>query len=144
MEYIESALKKIAPRATGDYAKNFEKVFSAITKTQREILLLGNTLRSINQNGDIGEINELPNDRTASEEGGIQNNIISLRSFLKEIIEHLKFLKNNDTCILLEIVSRKAERIKAVLDQLNDYAESLAEIEKSFIYLNNICLSGVS
>lgn len=138
VEYIESALKKIAPRATGDYAKNFEKVFSAITKTQREILLLGNTLRSINQNGDIGEINELPNDRTASEEGGIQNNIISLRSFLKEIIEHLKFLKNNDTCILLEIVSRKAERIKAVLDQLNDYAESLAEIEKSFIYLNNI------
>ena len=138
IEYIESTLKRFARRATGDYLENVEEVFSAITKAKREMLLLGNTLRSINQGSDIGEIKELPNSHISSEDGSVQNNIISLRSFLKDIAEHLKFLKDDQARALLKIMPRTAERINNRLDLLDDYGESLTKIEKNAIHQNNV------
>lgn len=137
-DYIELTLKRVCAKITGNYLKDLESIFSTITNAKQKMRLLGEMLKSINQNRNAGEIKELPSSYICSEEGGLQSHISSLRNLLKDVSELLRFLKDEDVRKLLKVSPRTIRKINDTVDLLDDYRESLTRIEKNITLQNNV------
>jgi ATP-dependent DNA helicase DinG len=139
MDYIESALSKPLGRAVNDVEKNVKESLAAIADLKKEIIRIGEILKSIRgQRKQSGGHQELPANHALFKEGAVIKHLESLRAEINQIAEHLKWLKDADICRMLKIQERTQERMKRNLDDLQEQGLSLKAMTDAYTKQNQI------
>ena len=130
---LEPMLKNILKRAKGEYEHDLDKALERISTIRETIRLLRASLIAINPKASLGQVKELPCDHPAFEEGRIKDRMNTLKQAFQDIGKDLKWIRENDVCRSLKIVSKTSERIRIYLNKFGEYAASIGAIETGLV-----------
>ena len=129
VEYLESALAKVAGRAVGDLEKNIKEALKAIGDLKSGMHEFSEILGQIKVQPNPGAThNELPATHPVFKERHVGEHLADFRNAIERIEENLKWLENGDMCRMLKIQERTQTRIRGMRADLMQQSITLKNL----------------
>jgi ATP-dependent DNA helicase DinG len=125
LAYLESVLRRMAVGAADCPEAEIPEAMMAVAGFRELLAGFAFALAAVRGETAAGEATILPPEHPAFHEGRLKTHLEALRKGLREIAAHLAFVREPALCREMGIRTRTVDRMKTVLRDLKDYAESM-------------------
>jgi len=136
--YLEASIGKIHSRAVGAEKNALKNSLEGIAELKTSIVEFRSNLISINPSLKLMEENVLIPNHVNFREGHINTHLQAMRDAISRICDGMKAVLDDESRMLLKIVSITAKKLEHEINLLNGFSESLKKIEESLAFQNSI------
>lgn len=136
--YLEKSIRKIHSKAVGVEANALKNSLKGIATLTTNINEFRSILTSINTRLKFMEESVLIPGHANFREGHINTHLQAMRDAISIIYNGVKAVLDDDSRMLLKIVSRTAKKLQSAINLINGFSESLKQIEDSLASQNSV------